>query len=110
MNNRLKSTFFWRLYLLPEENTVDPDWLIEELYYLFLDLSEQFTVENPETIHFTFNCGGGYQLEIEFIPEIIQIENLDDFYAHQTIDFENDLFEFKNRNFPKIGDIIKIRI
>ena len=72
MNNRLKSTFFWRLYLLPEENTVDPDWLIEELYYLFLDLSEQFTVENTETIHFTFNCGGGYQLEIEFIPELFK--------------------------------------
>ena len=48
--------------------------------------------------------------EIEFIPEIIQIENLDDFYAHQTIDFKNDLFELENRNFPKIGDIIKIRI
>ena len=48
--------------------------------------------------------------EIEFIPEIIQIENLDGFYAHQTIDFKNDLFEFDNRNFPKIGDTIKIRI
>lgn len=48
--------------------------------------------------------------EIEFIPEIIQIENLDDFFAHQTIDFKNNLFEFENRNFPKIGDAIKIRI
>ena len=48
--------------------------------------------------------------EIEFIPEIIQIENLDDFYAHQTIDFKNELFEYENRNFPKIGDTIKIRI
>ena len=48
--------------------------------------------------------------EIEFIPEIIQIENLDNFYAHQTIDFNYDLFEFENRNFPKIGDAIKIRI
>ncbi|WP_329805073.1 M14 family metallopeptidase [Flavobacterium facile] len=48
--------------------------------------------------------------EIEFIPEIIQVENLDDFYAHQTIDSKNDLFEFENRNFPKIGDTIKIRI
>lgn len=48
--------------------------------------------------------------DIEFIPEIIQIENLDDFYAHQVIDFKNDLFEFENRNFPKIGDTIKIRI
>lgn len=48
--------------------------------------------------------------EIVFIPEIIQIENLNDFYAHQTIDFKNELFEFENRNFPKIGDTIKIRI
>jgi hypothetical protein len=48
--------------------------------------------------------------EIEFIPEIIQVENLDDFYAHQTIDSKYDLFEFENRNFPKIGDTIKIRI
>lgn len=48
--------------------------------------------------------------EIEFIPEIIQIENLDEFYAHQTIDFKNTLFEFENRNFPKIGDTIKIRV
>jgi hypothetical protein len=48
--------------------------------------------------------------EIEFIPEIIQIGNLDNFYAHQTIDFKNDLFEFENRNFPKIGDTIKISI
>ncbi len=48
--------------------------------------------------------------KIEFVPEIIQIENLDDFYAHQTIDFKNDLYEFENRNFPKIGDIIRIRI
>lgn len=48
--------------------------------------------------------------EIEFIPEIIQIDNLDGFYAHQTIDYKNDLFEFENRNFPKIGDTIKIRL
>ena len=48
--------------------------------------------------------------QIEFIPEIIQIENLDNFYSHQTIDFQNELFEFENRNFPKIGDTIKIRI
>ena len=45
---------------------------------------------------------------IEFIPEIIQIENLDTFFAHQTIDFENKLYEYENRNFPKIGDIIKV--
>lgn len=48
--------------------------------------------------------------EIEFIPEIVQIENIDDFYAHQTIDFKNELYVFENRNFPKIGDTIKIRI
>lgn len=48
--------------------------------------------------------------EIEFIPEIIQIENLDNFYAHQTIDCNNELYEFENRNFPKIGDTIKIRV
>lgn len=47
---------------------------------------------------------------IAFIPEIIQIENLDDFYAHQTIDFKNELFEFENRNFPKIGDTIEIKV
>jgi hypothetical protein len=46
--------------------------------------------------------------KIEFIPEIIQIENLDTFFAHQTIDFENKLYEYENRNFPKIGDIIKV--
>ncbi len=46
--------------------------------------------------------------KVEFIPEIIQIENLDDFYAHETVDFEKKLFEFENRNFPKIGDTIKI--
>jgi hypothetical protein len=46
--------------------------------------------------------------KIEFIPEIIQIENLDTFFAHQTIDFENKLYAFENRNFPKIGDIIKV--
>jgi hypothetical protein len=46
--------------------------------------------------------------KIAFIPEIIQIENLDSFFAHQTIDFENKLYEFENRNFPKIGDIIKV--
>ena len=45
---------------------------------------------------------------IEFIPEILQIENLDTFFAHQTIDFENKLYEYENRNFPKIGDIIKV--
>lgn len=48
--------------------------------------------------------------EIEFIPEIIQIENLDDFYAHQTIDFKNNLYEFEDRNFPKIGDTINIKV
>ena len=48
--------------------------------------------------------------EIEFIPEIIQIENLDEFYAHKTLDYKNELFEFENRNFPKIGDIIKIKV
>lgn len=48
--------------------------------------------------------------KIEFVPEIIQIENLDNFYAHQTIDYKNELFEYDGRNFPKIGDIIKIRI
>ena len=37
-----------------------------------------------------------------------QIENLDHFFAHQTIDFENKWYEFESRNFPKIGDIIKI--
>jgi hypothetical protein len=46
--------------------------------------------------------------KITFIPEIIQIENLDSFFAHQTIDFENKLYAFENRNFPKIGDIIKV--
>ncbi len=46
--------------------------------------------------------------KIAFIPEIIQIENLDSFFAHQTIDFENKLYEFENRNFPEIGDIIKV--
>ncbi|WP_353079536.1 M14 metallopeptidase family protein [Flavobacterium sp.] len=46
--------------------------------------------------------------DIVFIPEIIQIENLDTFFAHQTIDFENKLYEYENRNFPKIGDIIKV--
>lgn len=45
--------------------------------------------------------------KIAFIPEIIQIDNLDSFFAHQTIDFENKLYAFENRNFPKIGDIIK---
>jgi hypothetical protein len=45
--------------------------------------------------------------KIAFIPEIIQIENLDSFFAHQTVDFENKLYAFENRNFPKIGDIIK---
>ena len=37
-----------------------------------------------------------------------QFENLDSFFAHQTIDFENKLYAFENRNFPKIGDIIKV--
>lgn len=46
--------------------------------------------------------------KIAFIPEVVQIDNLDSFLAHQTIDFENKLYEFENRNFPKIGDIIKI--
>ena len=46
--------------------------------------------------------------KIAFIPEIIQIENLDTFFAHQTIDFENKLYEYEDRNFPKIGDIIKV--
>ena len=46
--------------------------------------------------------------KIAFIPEIIQIENLDSFFAHQTIDFENKLYEYENRNFPEIGDIIKV--
>ncbi|WP_396152079.1 M14 family zinc carboxypeptidase [Flavobacterium sp.] len=45
---------------------------------------------------------------IEFIPEIIQIENLDTFFAHQTIYFENKMYEYEDRNFPKIGDIIKV--
>jgi hypothetical protein len=48
--------------------------------------------------------------KIEFIPEIVHIDNLDSFFAHQTIDFENKLFLKKNRNFPKIGDTIKINI
>ena len=48
--------------------------------------------------------------KIEFIAEIFQIENLDTYFAHQTIDYKNELFEFENRNFPKIGDTIKIRI
>ena len=48
--------------------------------------------------------------KIEFVPEIIQIENLDTFFSHQTIDFKNELFEFEKRNFPKIGDTIKISI
>lgn len=48
--------------------------------------------------------------KIMFIPEIVQIENLDDFYAHQTIDYKNELFEIENRNYPKIGDTVKIRI
>lgn len=48
--------------------------------------------------------------KIEFIPQIVQIENLDGFLAHQTIDFENKLFVKDNRNFPKIGDTIKINI
>ena len=46
--------------------------------------------------------------KIAFIPEVVQIDNLDSFLAHQTIDFENKLYEFENRNFPEIGDIIKI--
>lgn len=46
--------------------------------------------------------------KIAFIPEIIQIGSLDSFLAHQTIDYENKLYEFENRNFPKIGDIIKL--
>ncbi len=46
--------------------------------------------------------------KIAFIPEIIQIENLDSFFAHKIIDFENKLYAFENRNFPKIGDIVKV--
>ena len=29
--------------------------------------------------------------KIAFIPEVVQIDNLDSFLAHQTIDFENKL-------------------
>lgn len=46
--------------------------------------------------------------EIVWIPEIIEIENIDTFFAHQTVDYENKLYEFDNRNYPKIGDTIKI--
>ena len=46
--------------------------------------------------------------KIEFIAEIIQIENLDYLFAHRTIDYKNKWYEFENRNFPKIGDIVKI--
>ncbi len=46
--------------------------------------------------------------EIVWIPKIIEIENIDTFFAHQTVDYENKLYEFDNRNYPKIGDTIKI--
>jgi hypothetical protein len=46
--------------------------------------------------------------KIKFIPEVVQIGNLESFFAHQTIDFENKLYEFEKRNFPEIGDIIKV--
>jgi hypothetical protein len=75
MNTTFKSTFFWRIYLLLEENSVDQDWLDEELYYLLSDLKEDFPIAkniegySDETVYFSFNCGD-YQLQIEFTPEL----------------------------------------
>lgn len=46
--------------------------------------------------------------QIEFIPEIIQIENLEHIYAHHIIDFENKLYNYDNRNYPLIGDLVKV--
>ena len=46
--------------------------------------------------------------KIEFIPKIIQIENLDQIYAHHIIDFENKLYNYDNRNYPLIGDLVKV--
>ena len=46
--------------------------------------------------------------KIEFIPEIIQIENLEHFYAHHIIDFENELYNYDGRNYPLIGDLVSV--
>jgi hypothetical protein len=82
MNNTFKSTFFWRIYLLLEENSVDHDRANEELYYLLLDLKEHYQVVKKniegyvyEKVYFTFNCGNIYQLQIEFTPDVFGGDN-----------------------------------
>lgn len=46
--------------------------------------------------------------KIEFKPEIIQIENLEQIFSHHTIDFHNKLYEYDGRNFPVIGDVVQV--
>jgi hypothetical protein len=76
MNNTLKSTFFWRIYLLLEENSVDHDRANEELYYLLLEIKDRFPVVKntegyeSETVYFNFYCSETYQLQIEFKPDV----------------------------------------
>jgi hypothetical protein len=76
MITAFRSTLFWRIYLLLEENSVDHDWANEELYYVLLDIKEHFPIikktegYEAQTVYFNFCCGDTYQLQIEFTPDV----------------------------------------
>jgi hypothetical protein len=76
MITAFRSTLFWRIYLLLEENSVDHDWANEELYYLLLDFKEHFPIiketegYEAQTVYFNFCCRDIYQLQIEFTPDV----------------------------------------